>query len=157
MLSGLLSLTVVTLVFVGIRLLALQTIQQRRERQNRQINERLRTLIAAHKTLGGSFAGDLAVDPTHMRDLHVPHDDDTAANPDAPGEPSVSTGARCRRQRWRGWCWSLRRSTARNSRRRRRGAPLTPGRRGPAGIYMRPSMNRTRTITNKTPTMPVGP
>ena len=45
------------------------TIQQRRERMNRQINERLRTLIAAYKTLGGSFTGNLAVDPAHLRDL----------------------------------------------------------------------------------------
>jgi hypothetical protein len=45
------------------------TIQQRRERLNRQINERLRALIAAYKTLGGSFTGDLSVDPTHLRDL----------------------------------------------------------------------------------------
>ncbi|WP_206240020.1 hypothetical protein [Novosphingobium terrae] len=45
-------------------------IQQRRERSNRQINERLRTLIAAYKVLGGSFTGDLAVDPSHLRDLH---------------------------------------------------------------------------------------
>ena len=36
---------------------------------NRQINERLRTLIAAYKTLGGSFTGTLTVDPTHLRDL----------------------------------------------------------------------------------------
>jgi len=47
----------------------MQTIQQRRERENRQINERLRTLIAAYKTLGGSFTGNLEVDPTHLRDL----------------------------------------------------------------------------------------
>jgi hypothetical protein len=47
----------------------MQAIQQRRERENRQINERLRTLIAAYKTLGGSFTGNLAVDPTHLRDL----------------------------------------------------------------------------------------
>src|SRR6202034_1778730 len=47
----------------------MQTIQQRRERENRQINERLRTLIAAYKTLGGSFTGNLAVDPAHLRDL----------------------------------------------------------------------------------------
>src|SRR6187402_2137116 len=47
----------------------MQTVQQKRERENRQINERLRTLIAAYKTLGGSFTGDLAVDPTHLRDL----------------------------------------------------------------------------------------
>ncbi|MGE0151242.1 MAG: hypothetical protein AB7R90_01400 [Reyranellaceae bacterium] len=45
------------------------TIQQRRERLNRQINERLRTLIAAYKVLGGSFTGILTVDPQHLRDL----------------------------------------------------------------------------------------
>ncbi len=69
LLSTLLGLSVITLIGVGIRLLAMQTIQQRRERENRQINERLRTLIAAYKTLGGSFTGDLAVDPVHLRDL----------------------------------------------------------------------------------------
>lgn len=69
LLSTLLGLSVITLIGVGIRLLAMQTIQQRRERENRQINERLRTLIAAYKTLGGSFTGDLAVDPAHLRDL----------------------------------------------------------------------------------------
>ena len=69
LLSTLLGLSVITLIGVGIRLLAMQKIQQRRERENRQINERLRTLIAAYKTLGGSFTGDLAVDPAHLRDL----------------------------------------------------------------------------------------
>ncbi|MBX3577269.1 MAG: hypothetical protein KF723_08665 [Rhizobiaceae bacterium] len=59
----------ITMIGMGIRLLMMVTIQQRRERQNRQINERLRALIAAYKTLGGSFTGNLAVDPTHMRDL----------------------------------------------------------------------------------------
>ena len=68
-LSTLAGLALATLVGVGFRLLAMYTIQQRRERENRQINERLRTLIAAYKTLGGSFTGDLAVDPTHLRDL----------------------------------------------------------------------------------------
>src|SRR5690349_19781927 len=68
-LSTLLGLAIITLLGVGIRLLAMQTIQQRRERENRQINERLRTLIAAYKTLGGSFTGDLSVDPTHLRDV----------------------------------------------------------------------------------------
>jgi hypothetical protein len=69
LLSTLLGLSVITLIGVGIRLLAMQTIQQRRERENRQINERLRTLIAAYKTLGGSFTGNLAVDPAHLKDL----------------------------------------------------------------------------------------
>jgi heme exporter protein D len=67
--STLLGLAIITLLGVGIRLLVMQTVQQRRERENRQINERLRTLIAAYKTLGGSFTGDLSVDPTHLRDL----------------------------------------------------------------------------------------
>jgi hypothetical protein len=68
LLSTLLGLSVITLLGVGIRLLAMQTLQHRRERENRQINERLRSLIAAYKTLGGSFTGDLAVQPTHLRD-----------------------------------------------------------------------------------------
>lgn len=67
--ATLLSLALFTLIGVGIRLMVMQTIQQRRERMNRQINERLRTLIAAYKTLGGSFTGDLMVDPRHLRDL----------------------------------------------------------------------------------------
>lgn len=68
LLVTLLGLTLVTLLGVGIRLLTQMTFQQRRERMNRQINERLRTLIAAYKTLGGSFTGDLTVDPAHRRD-----------------------------------------------------------------------------------------
>ena len=67
--TTLLGLVVVTFMMVGIRLLVMETVQQRRQRENRQINERLRTLIAAYKTLGGSFTGDLAVDPAHLRDI----------------------------------------------------------------------------------------
>jgi hypothetical protein len=69
LLATLIGLALFTLISIGIRLLMMFTIQQRRERANRQINERLRTLIAAYKTLGGSFTGDLAVDPAHLRDL----------------------------------------------------------------------------------------
>ena len=69
LLSTLFGLVLITLMGVGVRLMAMQLIQQRRERENRQINERLRTLIAAYKTLGGSFTGNLAVDPTHLGDL----------------------------------------------------------------------------------------
>ena len=68
-LTTLLGLAVFTLLGVGIRMLMMQTIQQRRERMNRQINERVKTLMAAYRTLGGSFTGQLTVDPTHMRDL----------------------------------------------------------------------------------------
>src|SRR5438067_10413138 len=86
-LSTLLSLGIVTLVGVGVRLVMMQTIQQRRERMNRQINERLRTLIAAYRTLGGSFTGELTVDPSHLRDLRAPAqsgpDDGKTPNPRA--------------------------------------------------------------------------
>jgi uncharacterized membrane protein YgcG len=68
-LSTIVGLALITLIGVGVRLLVMFTIQQRRDRENRQINERLRTLIAAYKVLGGSFTGDLSVDPTHLRDL----------------------------------------------------------------------------------------
>lgn len=70
-LATLMGLVLVTLIGVGIRLVMMMTIQQRRERMNRQINERLRVLIAAYKTLGGSFTGDLAVDPRHLRDVRA--------------------------------------------------------------------------------------
>lgn len=69
LLSTLVGMLVATLVMVGTRLVFMQTMQKRRERENRQINERLKTLIAAYKTLGGSFTGQLQVHPTHMRDL----------------------------------------------------------------------------------------
>ena len=41
--TTLLGLVVVTVLMVGIRLLVMETVQQRRNRENRQINERLRT------------------------------------------------------------------------------------------------------------------
>lgn len=70
-LTTLLGLVIVSVVAVGIRLLLMQTIQRQRERENRQINERLRTLIAAYKILGGSFTGELSVDPAHLRALKL--------------------------------------------------------------------------------------
>ena len=48
-------IAVVTVIGVAIRLLVMQTVQQRRDRENRQINERLCALIAAYKALGGSL------------------------------------------------------------------------------------------------------
>ncbi|WP_324808724.1 hypothetical protein SH584_03975 [Sphingomonas sp. LY29] len=81
-LSTVLGLALITLIGVGVRLLAMYTIQQRRERENRQINERLKTLIAAYKVLGGSFTGDLAVDPTHLRQLRERGDDVEATGSD---------------------------------------------------------------------------
>jgi uncharacterized membrane protein YgcG len=91
--STLLGLAVFTLMGVGIRVLMMQTIQQRRERMNRQINERLRTLIAAYKVLGGSFTGELTVDPTHLRELR------TAGADAAPGTEERRSSDRARRTR----------------------------------------------------------
>lgn len=71
LLSTLVGLAIITLIGVGIRLLVMQAVQQKREAANRQINERLKTLIAAYKTLGGSFTGDLSVDPSHLRDRRL--------------------------------------------------------------------------------------
>ena len=90
--STLLGLAVITLVMVGIRLLVMHTVQQRRERENRQINERLRTLIAAYKTLGGSFTGNLAVDPAHLRDWRMAAEREAPvdAEPDAPAPASTT-------------------------------------------------------------------
>jgi uncharacterized membrane protein YgcG len=69
-LLSVLGLAVFALIGVGIRVLMMMTVQQRQQRLNRQINERLRTLIAAYKTLGGSFTGQLQVDPAHLRDIN---------------------------------------------------------------------------------------
>jgi hypothetical protein len=78
-------------------------IQKRRERENRQINERLRTLIAAYKTLGGSFTGNLAVNPTHLRDLRRGGEAADASAPapadDVPGGGNASGSDRARRIR----------------------------------------------------------
>mgnify|MGYP001182225875 FL=1 len=70
-LSTFVGIALFALVGIGIRLLMMTTIQQRQQRQNRQINERLRTLIAAYKVLGGSFTGRLSVDPRHLRDIRA--------------------------------------------------------------------------------------
>ncbi|WP_439687292.1 Histidine kinase [Cupriavidus oxalaticus] len=98
LLTTVVGLAVITLIGVGIRLLVMQTVQQRRERENRQINERLRTLIAAYKTLGSSFTGNLAVDPTHLRDLRRQADAadtaDAAVAPSSSASPAPASGAR---------------------------------------------------------------
>ena len=93
LLTTIVTLALITLVGVGIRLLVMQTVQQRRQRENRQINERLRTLIAAYKVLGGSFTGTLDVDPTHLRELRARALD---AGEDAAAEPGSERARRIR-------------------------------------------------------------
>lgn len=89
--ATLFGLAIVTLIGVGIRLVMMITIQQRRERMNRQINERLRTLIAAYKTLGGSFTGTLTVDPRHLRDLQHPTETPAVAGLDLSPERAAGS------------------------------------------------------------------
>jgi hypothetical protein len=101
LLTTLLGLALFTLIGVGIRLLTMVTIQQRRERLNRQINERLRTLIAAYKTLGGSFTGNLAVDPTHRRDMRHAPAPDSAEPSSAVDLDAIAGGASDRTRRIR--------------------------------------------------------
>lgn len=86
LLSTVLGLLLVTCLMMGIRLLFMQTVQKRRERENRQINERLKTLIAAYKTLGSSFTGTLSVSPLHLRDLR--QNDETS--PQSPASESLN-------------------------------------------------------------------
>lgn len=102
LLATLMGLALFVFISIGIRLLIMFTIQQRRERMNRQINERLRTLIAAYKTLGGSFTGDLAVDPAHLRDVrqrglsNASSDEPNDANAFVEGETSSDRKRRIR-------------------------------------------------------------
>lgn len=65
--ASILGLALFALIGVGVRVMMMLTIQQRQQRLNRQINERLRTLIAAYKVLGGAFTGKLTVDPRSRR------------------------------------------------------------------------------------------
>jgi len=70
-LTSLIGIAVFALIGIGIRLVMMTTIQQRQQRMNRQINERLKTLMAAYKVLGGSFTGRLSVDPRHLREIRA--------------------------------------------------------------------------------------
>lgn len=105
-LTTIFSLLLMTLMMMGVRLLFMQTIQKRRERENRQINERLRTLIAAYKILGGSFTGNLTVSPRHLREARAmtqvgEREDDAATDPLEPDEDddTPTIGGNSERQR----------------------------------------------------------
>jgi hypothetical protein len=99
LLLTLIGLALFTLISMGIRLMMMFTIQQRRERMNRQINERLRTLIAAYRTLGGSFTGNLTVDPTHLRDVRLRARTGAAGDAAQDPDPSEEREAKSDRSR----------------------------------------------------------
>ncbi len=75
-LFSVLGIALFALIGMGIRILMMMTLQQRQQRMNRQINERLRALMAAYKVLGGSFTGQLTVDPRHLRELRAATSDE---------------------------------------------------------------------------------
>lgn len=93
-LTTLAGLVMITLIGVGVRLLMMLTIQQRQQRMNRQINERLKTLMSAYRVLGGSFTGKLTVDPSHLRDLRQQAADPTADETNPEGSGTASERAR---------------------------------------------------------------
>ncbi len=95
-LTGALSLAVFALIGVGIRVLMMLTIQQRQQRMNRQINERLKTLISAYRTLGGSFTGQLTVNPIHLRDLRVSIEEGETGSMEKPGNATSDRPRRIR-------------------------------------------------------------
>jgi uncharacterized membrane protein YgcG len=100
-LLSLVGLLLVTLIGMGLRLIMMMTIQQRRERQNRQINERLKALIAAYKALGGSFTGTLTVSPAHLRDRRRMTEAEAEAGGEAVAAPDGDTPAAERARRIR--------------------------------------------------------
>lgn len=87
-LLSVLGIALFALIGVGIRVLMMLTLQQRQQRMNRQINERLKTLIAAYRTLGGSVTGELTVNPTHLRDLQQAQVAEDIATPNPHSDPS---------------------------------------------------------------------
>ncbi|MFD1480587.1 hypothetical protein [Paracoccus nototheniae] len=100
-LTTVLGLALFAFIGVGIRVLVMLTIQQRQQRMNRQINERLKTLIAAYRVLGGSFTGALTVSPAHLRELRAPVEgiptlDGTVGPTDEGGTPASDRPRRIR-------------------------------------------------------------
>jgi uncharacterized membrane protein YgcG len=96
LLSTVLGLMLITLIGVGVRLLVMQMIQQRQQRENRQINERLRVLMAAYKTLGGSFTGNLVINPTHRKDMLLAATEEPAEGSHTPPPSAIERAHRMR-------------------------------------------------------------
>jgi uncharacterized membrane protein YgcG len=95
-LTSIFSLAVFAMIGVGIRVVMMLTIQQRQQRMNRQINERLKNLIAAYKTLGGSFTGQLTVNPAHLRDQRVSPEESQEELAERPGSETSDRRRRIR-------------------------------------------------------------
>lgn len=57
---------VVTVILLAIRIFVMQRVQQKRQRENRQETERLRSLVAAYRSLAGSFSPAADADRTQL-------------------------------------------------------------------------------------------
>ncbi|EUJ09231.1 hypothetical protein Meth11DRAFT_0015 [Methylophilaceae bacterium 11] len=63
---------VVAVILLAIRVFVMQRVQQKRQRENRQESERLKSLVAAYRSLAGSF--------TPARQDHTPQLEETLAD-----------------------------------------------------------------------------
>lgn len=59
---------VVAVLLLGVRIFVMQRIQQRRQRENRQETERLKSLVAAYRSLAGSFSPAAEVHRSQMEE-----------------------------------------------------------------------------------------
>lgn len=59
---------VVAVVLLAIRVFVMQRVQSRRQRENRQETERLKSLVSAYRSLAGSFSPALAEHGTQMEE-----------------------------------------------------------------------------------------
>jgi uncharacterized membrane protein YgcG len=59
---------VVAVVLLAVRIFVMQRIQQRRQRENRQETERLKSLVAAYRSLAGSFSPATGQHKTQMEE-----------------------------------------------------------------------------------------
>jgi uncharacterized membrane protein YgcG len=55
-------------VLLAIRIFVMQRVQQQRQRENRQETERLKSLVAAYRSLAGSFSPAMEEDRTQMEE-----------------------------------------------------------------------------------------
>lgn len=58
----------VAVILLGIRVFVMQRVQQKRQRENRQETERLRSLVAAYRSLAGSFSPAVHTDRAQLEE-----------------------------------------------------------------------------------------
>jgi len=58
----------VAVILLGLRVFVMQRVQQKRQRENRQETERLRSLVAAYRSLAGSFSPAVHTDRAQLEE-----------------------------------------------------------------------------------------